>query len=326
MQDAAGGFPCATEGLTDFARRYLLPAILLLLTVAASTITRGAPEPSRYVRARGDRFELVDGAMVRPMFIRGVNMGAAPPGHFPGESRSPRRITYAGSGSRARFTRTDPRLRASSSRALPGAEGGERRASARSDLALPGSLDRAAGRKRLLGPRLHERLRVGDPERHRRGPRPREPDPAARPMPRAATRRTSRRSRRLAPGDASGKPYAVRDTERRHPSTTAFHGKFFTVESGTAMECWLGKELDLAASYEASRYGLARAVSFVNWPTLDVMRHPTEYERGGRLESTTRTPSRSIRPGSVRTRQPLRGTARSDTSRTTTSIPTTRTS
>ena len=38
---------------------------------------------------------------------------------------------------------------------------------------------------------------------------------------------------------------------------------------------------DTAASYEARSYGLARAVSFVNWPTLDPMRHPTETERGG---------------------------------------------
>ena len=76
-------------------------------------------------------------------------------------------------------------------------------------------------------------------------------------------------------------PYAVRVTQQRHPGTTTFRGAFFSVENGTPMECWLGRELDLAASYEAGRYGLAHAVSFVNWPTLDVMRHPTETEPGG---------------------------------------------
>ena len=45
----------------------------------------GAKDPARYVRARGDRFEVVVNGAARPMFIRGINLGAAPPGHFPGE-------------------------------------------------------------------------------------------------------------------------------------------------------------------------------------------------------------------------------------------------
>jgi hypothetical protein len=77
-------------------------------------------------------------------------------------------------------------------------------------------------------------------------------------------------------------PYAVRVTQQRHPGTTSYRGDYFSVDSGTAMECWLARELNHAASYEARRYGLAHAVSFVNWPTLDVMRHPTETEPGGR--------------------------------------------
>jgi hypothetical protein len=76
-------------------------------------------------------------------------------------------------------------------------------------------------------------------------------------------------------------PYAVRETERRRPDSTRFRGDFFEVDSGTAMETWLARVCDTAASHEARRYGLARAVSFVNWPTLDPMRHPTEAERGG---------------------------------------------
>jgi phosphoglycolate phosphatase-like HAD superfamily hydrolase len=94
-------------------------------------------------------------------------------------------------------------------------------------------------------------------------------------------------------------PYAVRVTQQRHPAMKSFRGKFFAVDSGTAMECWLGRELDLAASYEAERYGLARAVSFVNWPTLDVMRHPTEYERGGHQEEHDED-AFSVDPGRIR--------------------------
>jgi len=236
------------------------------------------------VRARGDRFELVDGAMVRPMFIRGVNMGAAPPGHFPGEFA----ITKADYVRWLRFART---LHANAIRVY----------------ALhPPELYQALKEENDAHPRdpiwLFQEVWTELPEGNDFWDR--DFTNAFESEIRSAIDAVHGRANLTPrPGHASGRytadvspylagwllgrewePYAVRDTERRHPSTTAFHGKFFTVESGTAMECWLGKELDLAASYEASRYGLARAVSFVNWPTLDVMRHPTEYERGGRLE------------------------------------------
>jgi hypothetical protein len=76
-------------------------------------------------------------------------------------------------------------------------------------------------------------------------------------------------------------PFAVRRTETLHPDSTRFRGPYFSVDGGTPMEVWLARICDTAASYEAGRYGVARAVSFVNWPTLDPMRHPTETERGG---------------------------------------------
>ncbi|TMQ58430.1 MAG: hypothetical protein E6K76_07940 [Candidatus Eisenbacteria bacterium] len=98
-------------------------------------------------------------------------------------------------------------------------------------------------------------------------------------------------------------PYAVRVTQRTHPGVTSFRGTFFSVEEGTPMECWLGRELDLAASYEADRYGLSRAVSFVNWPTLDVMRHPTETEPGGH-QAEHDEDAFSVDPGKIR---PIRG-------------------
>ena len=98
-------------------------------------------------------------------------------------------------------------------------------------------------------------------------------------------------------------PYAVRETERRRPDSTRFRGEYFEVESGTAMETWLARVSDTAASYEARRYGLARAVSFVNWPTLDPMRHPTESERSG-AEAEHDEDAYSVDPARIRTRKP----------------------
>ena len=255
--------------------------MLLLVAALAATTLRGAPEPSRYVRARGDRFEVVAGPSVRPLFIRGVNLGAAPPGHFPGEFA----ITKADYVRWLRFARA---LHANAIRVYA-----------------------------LHPPALYQALKEEN-DAHPRDPIWLFQEvwtelPDGNDFWDAAFTRGFESEIRSAvdaihgnavlaprPGHASGRytvdvspylagwllgrewePYAVRVTERRHPGTTSFRGTFFAVESGTPMECWLGKELDLAATYEAERYGLARAVSFVNWPTLDVMRHPTEYEAGG---------------------------------------------
>src|SRR5512146_228286 len=81
---------------------------LLLIGIAAATGLAGcaraatpresaahaanAAAPSRaggalrsYVRAAGDRFEIVSAGVARPVFFRGVNLGAGAPGRFPGE-------------------------------------------------------------------------------------------------------------------------------------------------------------------------------------------------------------------------------------------------
>ena len=36
-------------------------------------------------RARGDQFEIRRNGVWQPVLVRGLNLGAAPPGHFPGE-------------------------------------------------------------------------------------------------------------------------------------------------------------------------------------------------------------------------------------------------
>jgi len=254
--------------------------LLLTLGLLAST-SAGAPEPARFVRARGDRFEVVAGQVARPVFIRGINLGAAPPGHFPGEFA----ITKADYRRWLQFARalhanairvyalhppefypalkeendTHPRepiwLFQEVWTELPdGNDFWDRAFTSDFDSSIRTAVDALHGNAALA-------------------PRPGH----------AAGRYTADVSPYIA-GWLLGRewePYAVRVTERRHPEMTTFRGNFFSVDSGTAMECWLGRELDLAASHEAQRYGLAHAVSFVNWPTLDVMRHPTEYERGG---------------------------------------------
>ncbi len=190
------------------------------------------------MRARGDRFELVDGAMVRPMFIRGVNMGAAPPGHFPGEFA----ITKADYVRWLRFART---LHANAIRVY----------------ALhPPELYQALKEENDAHPRdpiwlfqevwtelpdgndfwdsgftggFESEIRAAIDAIH--GNSLQAPRPGH-----AAGRYTADVSPYLA-GWLLGRewePYAVRVTERRHPATTSFRGKFFGVGWGRS---WISR-------------------------------------------------------------------------------------
>ncbi len=59
----------------------------------------------------------------------------------------------------------------------------------------------------------------------------------------------------------------------------SFAGTYFTarIEDGaTPFEQWLARTMDFTVQYETDTYRQQRPVSFVNWPTLDPLRHPTE--------------------------------------------------
>jgi len=280
----------------------LIVSLCLLLTGSGSARS----DPGRggaYVQARGDSFEIVAGAKTYPFFIRGVNLGAGSPGHFPGEFA----ITKADYRRWLRFART---LRANAVRVY----------------ALhPPEFYEALKEENDAHPKdplwLFQEVWTELPERNdfmspafTRGfdfeiktaidavhgnalvaPRPGH----------ASGRYTADVSPYLA-GWLLGRewePYAVRVTQQRHPEATTFKGSYFVVDEGTAMEVWLAKELDLAAGYEAGRYGVAHALSFVNWPTLDPMRHPTEYERGGK-ESEHDEDAYSVDPTRIRLLKP----------------------
>ncbi len=76
-------------------------------------------------------------------------------------------------------------------------------------------------------------------------------------------------------------PFAVLKTDELHPEATTFKGECLEVFAGTASECWVARMCDLLAAYEMEKYGQQHPVSFTNWPTLDPITHPTEVERGG---------------------------------------------
>src|SRR5688572_910605 len=257
----------------------ILSILIALATWAVPPAEASSVAP--YVRARGDRFELVQGAVARPIFFRGLNLGAGAPGHFPGE------FAFTKDDYR-RYLRFARELRANAIRVYALHPPAFYQALREENRANP-------GRPLWLFQEVWTEL------------------PASEDLWDSAFTRGFDREIRLAvdaihgnavsatrPGYASGRydadvspwlagwllgrewePTAVRVTEQSRPDSTSFRGRYFSVAEGTPMETWLARACETAAAYEGNRYGVAHAVSFVTWPTLDPMRHPTETERGG---------------------------------------------
>ena len=237
--------------------------------------------PARAVLARGDRFEIATPAGSRAVFFRGLNLGAASPGHYPGEFA----ITKEDYRRWLRFARS---IHANAIRVYALHPPRFYEALREENLAHPDDpiwlfqevwtelpegndfWDEAYTRGfedeiRLAIDAVHGNAIVNERPGH------------------ASGRYEADASPWIA-GWLLGRewePYAVRVTERLHPDVTTFEGTRFRVDRGVAMEAWLARVCDLTVGYEQVHYARAHAVSFVNWPTLDPMRHPTETERGG---------------------------------------------
>ena len=71
-------------------------------------------------------------------------------------------------------------------------------------------------------------------------------------------------------------PLDVFKTIQKHKEEH-YNGVFVQVHHANAMEIWLAKMLDFAATYEIQQYGWQHPLSFVNWLPLDPMYHHTEF-------------------------------------------------
>jgi len=71
-------------------------------------------------------------------------------------------------------------------------------------------------------------------------------------------------------------PRGVFKTIRKY-NENLYKGAFVQVHNANAMEVWLAKMLDFAATYETQIYQWQHPLSFVNWLPLDPMYHNTEF-------------------------------------------------
>ncbi|WP_409253142.1 hypothetical protein V1502_04205 [Bacillus sp. SCS-153A] len=71
-------------------------------------------------------------------------------------------------------------------------------------------------------------------------------------------------------------PYMVENTNNVHASKGEYEGNFTYTEGAAPFENWLATMMDTILTYDHKNYGTTRPVSFTNWVTTDLLDHPSE--------------------------------------------------
>lgn len=68
----------------------------------------------------------------------------------------------------------------------------------------------------------------------------------------------------------------VGNTNLLHPDSSSYEGTYFSAENVTAFEEFWAETADEMVSYETEKYKTQRPLTYTNWPTTDVLSHPSE--------------------------------------------------
>ena len=71
-------------------------------------------------------------------------------------------------------------------------------------------------------------------------------------------------------------PHVVTANNLFHPDMRIYQGTYVEVPAGSPTEIFLAQMINYTAQYEEEKYNWQHPVAFLNWPTLDPIRHPTE--------------------------------------------------
>ncbi|MFN3530745.1 MAG: hypothetical protein ACK417_12545 [Bacteroidia bacterium] len=85
-------------------------------------------------------------------------------------------------------------------------------------------------------------------------------------------------------------PDEVLNTNARHPADRQHQGNFLTITNADPAETWLTARLDYLFSYEWDLYETQRPMSASSWPTLDPLDHPSDknrYEDTAKIDLST---------------------------------------
>lgn len=71
-------------------------------------------------------------------------------------------------------------------------------------------------------------------------------------------------------------PEMVMSTNDKHKGMPDWNGAYFQTKNASPFEVWLSHTMDEVASYETEHYHWQHPVSFTNWVTADLLHHPSE--------------------------------------------------
>lgn len=71
-------------------------------------------------------------------------------------------------------------------------------------------------------------------------------------------------------------PYVVNNTNILYPNKEQFNGEYISSRNGSPFEIWLAEMMNYTIDYEMQNYNWQRPISFTNWVTTDLLEHPSE--------------------------------------------------
>jgi len=71
-------------------------------------------------------------------------------------------------------------------------------------------------------------------------------------------------------------PFMVQNTNKVHSSLGDYSGQYFETKNAKPFEYWLASQMDTITKYEIKNYHWIRPMSFTNWVTTDILKHPSD--------------------------------------------------
>ncbi|MGH7606723.1 MAG: hypothetical protein ACREME_05235, partial [Gemmatimonadales bacterium] len=232
--------------------------------------------PAVPARTIGEGFEVRAGDAWRPLYVKGVNLGAALPGRFPSDF-PPDQATYARwlglmAAANANVVRVYTILPPTFYRAFKAWNDGhpERplwlvhgvwaELPPRHDYDNPAWKAAFRTEMRRVVDVLHGRAALGARRGHAWGRY--DADVSDRVLAYIIGR--------------EWEPFSIRGYNKLRPRRTAYVGRFLAVDRGTPADVWMAEQCDWMLAYEWDAWHAARPIAYTNWPTLDPLTHPTE--------------------------------------------------
>ncbi len=71
-------------------------------------------------------------------------------------------------------------------------------------------------------------------------------------------------------------PPFVMNTNKLHSKTGEFEGVYYSTEDASPFEHWIAEKMEFATAYDYGTYESLRPMSFTNWVTTDLLEHPAD--------------------------------------------------